>query len=71
MHDTSHDIDNPLIRALCDPARYAHDVDSVRVIETHISWVLLTGSYAYKTKKPVHLPFVDFSTLRRRRIFCE
>jgi len=70
MHDT-HDIDNPLIRALCDPARYAHDVDSVRVIETHISWVLLTGSYAYKIKKPVHLPFVDFSTLRRRRIFCE
>ena len=71
MNDLSREIDNPLIRALCNPARYSHDVDSVRVIETHISWVLLTGLYAYKVKKPVHLPFVDFSTLRRRRIFCD
>ena len=71
MNDPSREIDSPLIRALCNPERYSHDVDSVRVIETHISWVLLTGLYAYKVKKPVHLPFVDFTTLRRRRIFCE
>jgi len=71
MNDTSRDIDNPLIRALCDPDRYPHDVGPVRIIETHISWVLLTGSYAYKIKKPVHLPFVDFSTLRRRLVYCE
>lgn len=62
---------DPLIRALCDPAVYDHDVDSVRVIETHISWVLLTGSYVYKIKKPVRFRSVDFSTLRQRRIFCE
>ena len=71
MNDLNRDIDNPLIRALCNPARYPHDADEVRVIETHISWVLLTGPYAYKVKKPVHLPFVDFSSLRRRRVFCE
>jgi hypothetical protein len=71
MKETIREVDDPLIRALCDPAVYDHDVESVRVIETHISWVLLTGSYVYKIKKPVCLPFVDFSTLRRRRTFCE
>jgi hypothetical protein len=40
-------------------------------IETHISWVLLTREFAYKLKKPVRLPFVDYSTLERRLHFCE
>jgi len=71
MKEMIREVDDPLIRALCDPAVYDHDVESVRVIETHISWVLLTGSYVYKIKKPVCLPFVDFSTLGRRRTFCE
>ena len=43
----------------------------VRLIETHISWVLLGSSSAYKLKKPVLLPFLDFSTLSARRHFCE
>lgn len=42
-----------------------------QVIETHISWVLLAGSRAYKLKKPVRLPFVDYSTLARRLHFCQ
>ena len=71
MKETIREVKDPLIRALCDPEVYDHDVASVRVIETHISWVLLTGSYTYKIKKPVRLPFVDFSTFRRRRTFCE
>jgi aminoglycoside phosphotransferase family enzyme/predicted kinase len=41
------------------------------LITTHISWVLLAGETAYKIKKPVHLPFVDYSTLPARRHFCE
>jgi aminoglycoside phosphotransferase family enzyme/predicted kinase len=41
------------------------------LIETHISWVLLTRDFAYKIKKAVRLPFVDYSTLERRRHFCE
>ncbi|MET0656771.1 MAG: AAA family ATPase [Steroidobacteraceae bacterium] len=60
-----------LIEALRDPSCYAHPVHEVDVRETHISWVLLTGEYAYKIKKPVQLAFVDFSTLERRRHFCE
>lgn len=43
----------------------------VALQETHISWVLLTGHLAYKLKKPVHFPFVDFSTLALRKHFCE
>jgi len=42
-----------------------------RIVETHICWVLLAGDFAYKIKKPVHLPFVDYSTLEARRHFCE
>ncbi|HEX9719820.1 MAG TPA: hypothetical protein VGA59_08825, partial [Ramlibacter sp.] len=40
---------------------------AVSVAQTHISWVLLTPQFAYKIKKPVHLSFLDFSTLARRK----
>ncbi len=43
----------------------------VRLVETHISWVLLAESLAYKLKKPVRLAFLDFTTLAARRHFCE
>lgn len=43
----------------------------VRVMHTHISTVILAGAYAYKMKKPVRLPFLDFSSLALRRHFCE
>ncbi len=61
----------PLVAALRDPARYPHPVRRVELLQTHISWVLLTGSYAYKIKKPVNLGFLDFTTLAARRHFCE
>jgi len=44
---------------------------SVELIETHLSWVLLAPVYAYKLKKPVRLPFVDFSSVQARKHFCE
>jgi len=59
------------ICGLLEPDAYPHAVSEVRLIETHISWVFLTGEYAYKVKKPVNLGFVDFSTLERRKFFCE
>jgi aminoglycoside phosphotransferase family enzyme/predicted kinase len=46
------------------------DTLSARVIETHISWVLLAGELAYKIKKPLDLGFLDFSTLEKRRYCC-
>lgn len=61
----------PLIRALLsDRACYDHPVEKLELIETHISWVVLTGQYAYKIKKPVDLGFLDFSTLTRRKQDC-
>jgi hypothetical protein len=60
-----------LLAALRDPACYPHAADRVEVIETHISWVFLAGDYAYKVKKPVSLGFLDFSTLEKRRFYCE
>lgn len=41
------------------------------VIETHISWVLLTPALAWKLKKPLRLPFLDYSTIELRRQRCE
>jgi len=60
-----------LVDALRAPAHYPHPCERVEVIETHISWVLLCGEYAYKIKKPVDLGFLDFTTLDRRRHYCE
>ncbi len=60
-----------LIRNLLRAAPYPHEAPHPQLIETHISWVLLAGDFAYKLKKPVDLGFLDFSTLERRRHFCE
>lgn len=59
-----------LIKALRDRLQ-ADTGQPVALQETHISWVLLTGRLAYKLKKPLRLPFVDFSTLALRKYFCE
>lgn len=62
-------VNNKLILALQNPKFFKHPVNYFKVIETHVSWILLTGNYAYKIKKPVHYPFVDFSTLQKRKFF--
>ncbi len=48
----------------------AHELHG-KVEETHISWVILTRRFVYKIKKPLRLSFLDFSSLRKRRMFCE
>ena len=60
-----------LVEALQNPKCYPHPVSQVMLAETHISWVFLTGQYVYKIKKPVKFTFLDFSTLQKRRWFCE
>ncbi|MBI5659587.1 MAG: AAA family ATPase [Nitrosomonadales bacterium] len=59
-----------LVTALLDGRRYPHAAKSVRLIETHISWVLLAGRYAYKIKKALDLGFLDFSALEARHFYC-
>jgi hypothetical protein len=61
----------PFIEALRSPRAYPHPCGPIQVIETHISWVLLTGDYAYKIKKPVDLGFLDYTALERRRFYCQ
>ena len=60
-----------LVEALHDPACYPHPMQPIRIIETHISIVVLTGPFAYKIKKPVDLGFLDFTTLEKRRLYCD
>lgn len=60
-----------LIAALHRPSLYDHPVDEVTEFETHISWVLLCGDYAYKIKKAVDFGFLDYSTLEKRKHQCD
>lgn len=60
----------PLVRALLRARAYPHQAGDLKLCETHLSWVVLAGSYAYKIKKPVNLGFADFSTIERRRAAC-
>ena len=60
-----------LVQALRNPRAYPHPAGAVEAIETHISSVLLAGEFAYKVKKPVDLGFVDFTSLERRKHFCD
>ena len=60
-----------LIECLSDPAAYPDPPGAVEVRQTHISVVFLAGAWVYKVKKPVAPGFLDFTTLEKRRHFCE
>jgi len=53
------------------PSLYGNNIKNVSIIQTHISYIVLTGNYAYKIKKPVNFGFLDFSTIEKRKHFCE
>ena len=61
----------PLIRAMLSPSFYPHRPKRVKLLQTHISYVFLTGELVYKVKKPVDFGFLDFTTLEKRRHFSE
>ncbi|MFO7705565.1 MAG: AAA family ATPase [Halopseudomonas sp.] len=60
-----------LLKALQNPDLYDHPVSGFTLMETHISWILLTGDFVYKIKKPVNFGFLDYSSLDQRKHFCE
>lgn len=64
--EPTRDLPAALLRAEAWP----HPCRDLRMIETHLSWVFLTGDHAYKVKKPVDTGFADFTTLERRERFC-
>ncbi len=60
-----------MIAGLREPRAYPHPTRDIEVKETHISWVVLTGEFAYKIKKPVNFGFLDFSDLAKRGFYCQ
>ncbi len=60
-----------LVARLREPAAYPHPTAEIRLIETHISWVFLTGPFVYKLKKPLDFGFLDYTSLEKRRRFCQ
>ncbi|MEB3293195.1 MAG: AAA family ATPase [Synechococcales bacterium] len=62
----------PVIQAMLQPQFYPHAVsEPIQLFQTHVSYVLLTGEFVYKLKKPVNFGFLDFSTLEKRQHFCQ
>ena len=60
------------VQQLKNPQTYQLPNNSkIKIIQTHISFVVLTEKYAYKVKKPVNFGFLDFSTLDKRKLFCK
>lgn len=60
-----------LLNFLKDPGSYPHAPEQVSHIQTHISHVFIAGLYVYKIKKPVNFDFLDYSTIEKRKYFCE
>jgi aminoglycoside phosphotransferase family enzyme/gluconate kinase len=62
----------PVVQALLRPDAYPHPVqEPIQLLQTHVSYVFLTGDYVYKVKKPVNFGFLDYSTLALRRQYCD
>ncbi len=64
-------MDSSFLESLRNPDCYPERPALVELIQTHLSVVALAGDRVYKFKKPIRLPFADFSSLERRRHFCE
>ncbi|MEM9088967.1 MAG: hypothetical protein AAGC93_09515 [Cyanobacteria bacterium P01_F01_bin.53] len=61
-----------IVQHMLKPAFYPHPVtEPIRFMQTHVSYVLLTGDYVYKLKKAVNFGFLDYSTLEKRHHFCQ
>lgn len=60
-----------VVAALLKPEAYNEEPGSIELLQTHISFVFLTNSFVYKVKKAVNFGFLDFTTLEKRRLFCE
>ena len=60
-----------VVEALMKPEAYEEEARQIELKQTHISFIFLTGKFVYKVKKAVDFGFLDFSTLERRRFFCE
>jgi aminoglycoside phosphotransferase family enzyme/predicted kinase len=58
------------LKSLQKPDAYPEPTNSVRLLQTHVSFLFITDNFVYKIKKPVDFGFVNFTTLDRRRFYC-
>jgi len=63
--------ESQIVNAFLCPEFYDHPVEHIELVETHISWVFLTGGFAYKLKKPINFGFLNFSSLEQRQYYCQ
>ena len=64
-------VQKQVVEALMKPEAYDEEPGKIELTQTHISFVFLTRNFVYKVKKAVDLGFLDFTTLEKRRFFCE
>ncbi len=64
-------VQNQVVEALMKPEAYEEEPGRIELMQTHISFVFLTRNFVYKVKKAVDLGFLNFTTLEKRRFFCE
>ena len=64
-------VQKQVVDALMKPEAYDEEPGQIELTQTHISFVFLTRNFAYKVKKAVDFRFLDFTTLEKRRFFCE
>lgn len=64
-------VQKQVVEALMEPEAYDEEPGSIELVQTHISSVFLTKRFVYKVKKAVDFGFLDFTTLEKRRFFCE
>lgn len=79
-HSSSPESSTPTLQQACNslgkldsllqPQAYPHETQQIQLVQTQMSFVFLTGDYAYKVKKPVNLGYLDYTTLQKRRFFC-
>jgi aminoglycoside phosphotransferase family enzyme len=60
----------PYVQALLKPAAYPETPSHIEQMQTQMSFIFLTGCYVYKTKKPVNLGYLNYTTLEKRQHFC-
>jgi aminoglycoside phosphotransferase family enzyme len=64
-------VQRQVVDALMKPEAYDEESGRIELLQTHISFVFLTKNFVYKVKKAVDFGFLDFTTLEKRRFFCE
>ncbi|QSR89407.1 AAA family ATPase [Methylacidiphilum caldifontis] len=68
---TDYPTSQELLAFLSQKLSYPHHPKHIRFLQTHASYVFIVPPFVYKIKKPVNFGFLDFSTLEKRKFYCQ